>query len=84
MITALRLLPLVWQVTILGIAITAIVGAYSYWHHTVYQRGYNAAIYAIATKDKEAINAANKISSEVDRCYDSNRSWDAINGVCLP
>lgn len=84
MIAAFRLLPGLWQLGIIAGALVALVGLYSAWHYTVWSRGYDAAIYAIAKKDKGAIDAADKISKAVDACYDASRVWDDTRGVCLP
>lgn len=44
--------------------------------------GWNAAVAAIAAKDKEAIDAVNKATSAVDACYSSGGTWDTAGGVC--
>jgi uncharacterized protein (UPF0333 family) len=47
-----------------------------------YNKGWKAAIAAVAAKDQEALNAVNKSKSDVDACYAGGRSWSTVDGVC--
>jgi uncharacterized protein (UPF0333 family) len=68
---------------IVGAIITAIVGGgVTYWSIHEYDKGYNAAIEAIAAKDREAVNAVNKAKSKVDDCNNGGGTWDSTVGVC--
>jgi hypothetical protein len=78
----LRNLPLAWQIGI-GIGVLAIAGtAYGVWHHHVYQRGYTAAIAAIAAQDQEAVNAAHQLISRRRACVASGGVWSQASGEC--
>ncbi len=66
-----------------GIALV-LSGSFVGWSIHQYNKGYSAAIYAIARKDKEAIDAADEASKVVSQCFDSGRTWDDIGGLCRP
>lgn len=82
MIAAFRLLPVAGQAIVALLVIGTFTAIATKAYNKIYNRGYDAAIYAIAKKDKRAIDAADKITKQVDDCFNSNREWDDLSGVC--
>lgn len=70
------------KAAIAGGAIAIIGLAYWGWHNAVWNKGYDAAIAAIAAQDKEAVDAADKARIRVQRCRAAGRVWDIAAGVC--
>lgn len=66
----------------LAIAGTLIGAADVYISIHEYNKGWHAAIAAVAKKDKEALDAVDKAVSNVDECVRRNGNWDTVNGVC--
>ena len=66
----------------LAIAGTLIGGADLYLSVHYYNKGWHAAIAAVAKKDKEALDAVDSAVSKVDDCVRRNGSWDSTSGVC--
>ena len=67
-----------------GIAVIGVLAGAADLYLTVhyYNKGWHAAIAAVAAKDQEALNAVNKSKSDVDACYASGRTWSTTDGVC--
>jgi hypothetical protein len=67
-----------------GLAILGVLagGADLYLSVHYYNKGWHAAIAAVAKKDQEALNAVKKSESEVDACYAAGRVWSTTDGVC--
>jgi hypothetical protein len=67
-----------------GLAILGVLagGADIYLSVHYYNKGWHAAIAAVAKKDQGAINESVKAKSEVDACYSSGRTWSVVDGVC--
>lgn len=63
-----------------GVVALVVIGAYWAWHTTIYNRGWHAAIAAIAAQDTEAVDAADKARALVRACYDSGGVWS--QGSC--
>jgi hypothetical protein len=61
-------------------AVLLIGVAYWAWHTTIYNRGWHAAIEAVAAQDKEAVDASEKARARVRDCYGSGGVWSA--GTC--
>lgn len=78
-----RALPLLGKLAVAGALLAAIAGAYSAWHYTIYSRGYDAAIADIAAENKEAVDAADKVRSQVRDCFDGGGDWDVVGRVCI-
>ena len=57
------------------------VGWLSFKTH-YYNQGWNAAIAAIALKNKEATDAVNKATSQVDACNFIHGRWNVSSGMC--
>lgn len=57
-------------------------GADLYLSVHYYNKGWHAAIAAVAAKDKEALDAVDSAVSKVDECIRRNGSWDTSTGVC--
>jgi hypothetical protein len=47
---------------------------------SIYNRGWHAAIEAVAARDKEAVDAADKARARVRACYDAGGVW--AEGAC--
>jgi uncharacterized protein HemX len=47
-----------------------------------YNKGWTAALHAVAAQDAKAINEAQHARQTVKECRDSGRTWDVVNGVC--
>jgi hypothetical protein len=82
MLAVIRALPVVWQVGIGAAILAAAAAGYVYWHHHVYQSGYDAAMLDVAANNKEAIDARNKAVRRVWDCRAADRVWDTTAGVC--
>lgn len=68
-----------------GVAVIALIGsAYFSWKHKIYLHGWNDAIASIAAQNDEAAQAAAKVQTNVDLCYEFDREWDVTTGTCLP
>lgn len=62
--------------------VAALLTAYGVWHHTVYKKGYVAALADIARQDSKAIADATELRSAFKACRDANRKWDQVTGAC--
>lgn len=64
-----------------------IAGAWGYVSVSAYNKGYNkgwdAAIAAVAAKNKEAVKDAERVKTKVKDCFDSGGDWDVVNGKCM-
>ena len=68
---------------LLYLSIAGALGSGFLWLKThYYNKGWAAAIDAIAREDKEASDAANKQRQKVSECSASMREWDVTSGVC--
>lgn len=76
------LLPLAWRIGIGVAAVAALAGAYTVWHHKVYQSGYDAAIAAVARADQDAINRVKDGVKDLVECRARNGTWDVSTGTC--
>ena len=47
-----------------------------------YNKGWAAAIHAVAAQDQRAVNAAHKAIETVKTCRDSGHQWNVADGVC--
>lgn len=74
------------SLTLLQKAIAALVvagifaGAGYAIYSSIYNRGWHAAIEAVAAQDKEAVDAADKARARVRACYDGGGMW--TQGSC--
>jgi hypothetical protein len=57
-------------------------GLYAGWYAHVYNKGYGAAIAAIARQDAKAIRRATAARSAVTDCASRNLVWDQSTGQC--
>lgn len=69
------------------IAITAAIAAgvaigWAIFATHYYNKGWAAAIHAIAAQDKRAIDAAKHARETVESCRDSGGTWDVTSGAC--
>jgi hypothetical protein len=70
-----------WQQIAATLAVLLIVGGtYVAWRSSIYNEGWNSAIEAIARKDKEAVDAADKAAARVDACWNGGGVW--AQGSC--
>lgn len=82
MLALFRALPIVWQIASGAAVLAAIGGSVTYWSVHEYNKGWHAAIAAIAKKDQGAIDESIKAKSEVDACYRRGGTWSVVDGVC--
>lgn len=75
-------LPLIWRIGIVVAAVVAFAGAYTVWHHKVYQSGYDAAIAAVARADQDAINRVKGGIRDLVICRQQGGTWDVVSGTC--
>lgn len=69
-------------VAITGIVLVAVSVSWLAFSNHYYNKGWVAAIAAIAAQDRKAIDARDKALEEVRACRSSGRTWDVVNGVC--
>lgn len=68
---------------VLGGLLLAVGTAYGIWHMKIYNRGYTAAIAAIAAQDKRAIDAAKTARNTYRLCIDGGGKWNQSTGECV-
>lgn len=64
-----------------AIAIGCLVGWAVFATH-YYNKGYNAAIVAVAAKNEAARKAVERATRDVEDCIRHGRTWDTVDGVC--
>jgi len=69
-------------VAITGIVIITLSASWLAFSNHYYNKGWAAAIHAIAARDQKAVDAKNKALETVKACRDSGHEWDVVNGVC--
>jgi hypothetical protein len=69
-------------VAITGIVIIAVSISWLAFSNHYYNKGWAAAIAAIAAQDRKAVDAKDKAIETVRACRDSGGTWDVVNGVC--
>ena len=62
---------------------TGITLASTYMSAHYFNLGYQTAINQVATQNKDATNAVNKATSNVDQCFASGGTFDDVAGVCI-
>jgi redox-regulated HSP33 family molecular chaperone len=62
--------------------LAALLAAYGAWHHQVYQKGYVAALAAIARGDSRAVGKATEYRNVFKDCRSQGRNWDQTTGKC--
>lgn len=84
MLAAFRLLPIMWQLTAIGVGLATLVAGAAYFHHKIYQSGYDAAIADVTHQNQEAVDAVNEGRARVRDCNarDGMR-WDQVAGECV-
>ncbi len=65
-----------------AIVLAVIGGGVTWWSVKQYDKGYAAAIAAIAAQDKEAVDAVNKTVSDIDACVKSGGVWRQSSSQC--
>lgn len=65
-----------------GIVLITLAGAYGVWHAKVYNRGYDAALRAIAAQNQRAIKRAQEYRGRVTDCDARGLRWDQSTGEC--
>lgn len=70
------------KLIMIGSVIAALGIGYGGWYIHVYNKGYNAAIAAIARQDAKAIARATAARSAVNECADRGLRWDQSTGKC--
>lgn len=83
MFALFNLLPLVWRLVAIAGVIASLVGAYAYWHHRVYEQGYDAAIADVQKADNAAVDRAKTGATDIANCRSNNGAWDVTTGRCL-
>ena len=82
MFTLLDAIPLIWR--LVGVlSLVGAIGGSATWY-TMHERtiGYNKCVIDVAAKNKEATDAVNKATSQVDACNFIHGTWDTSAGVC--
>jgi len=64
-----------------GFLVATLIGDVAIGIH-YYGKGWNAAVAAIAAKDRKANDAAEKGTANVDACDAGGGTWDASSGLC--
>lgn len=82
LILLFRALPIVWQLAGIGVVIGGVGGAYLYWHHKIYERGYDDAMADTAAQNAKAAEDVKKQLSKTRACRDGGGSWSSARGVC--
>lgn len=66
-----------------GIVILALGTIYGIWHHKVWERGYERALFDLANQDKKAVAKAGDIRRGLLCGGDSGLRWDQQTGDCV-
>lgn len=74
--------PYMGKIIEYGIILAVVSGLCVYVKVHYEDIGYNKAITAVATGDKEASDAAAKARAKVVECDRMGGNWDVTNGVC--
>ena len=82
MLALFNLLPIAWRLIAIGGAIAALIAAYAYWHHHVYEQGYSAAIADVAKADAAALERVKVGQGDVANCRAGHGEWDVTTGTC--
>lgn len=64
-----------------GIAL-GVLSFFTWFGVHYYNKGWNAAIAAIAEDNQEAVNEANRARTKVRDCRNGGGTWDTVGGVC--
>lgn len=73
------------RLALYGSLTAAAIGGYLYWHHHVYQAGYDRAIELVAKQNKEALHAVDDARARVRDCNARvGMRWDQVAGECVP
>lgn len=65
-----------------ALILSAIVGGFLWIKTHYYNRGYAAAVQAIAAQDQRAINARDEALAKVRACRNGGGTWNVTDGVC--
>lgn len=66
----------------LGAVAFAIAAGGTWWSVHQYNKGYSAAVAAIAAQDGEAVNAVNAVRDTMRECRATGGLWSQASGVC--
>lgn len=84
LLAALRALPLLGRIGLAGVGVLGVGGAYLYWHHQVYEAGYDAAIEDVKKENANAAKAAERARARVRGCdVDGGMRWSQARGQCV-
>ena len=70
------------KLIIVGAAAFAIAASATWWSVHQYNKGYSAAVAAIAAQDKEAVDAINVVRDTMRECRATGGVWSQAGGVC--
>jgi hypothetical protein len=73
---------LVTKLIVIGSLIVSATVVYGGWYLHVYNKGYRAAIVAIAKQDKRAVKAATDARATLRDCTSRGLVWDQSTGQC--
>lgn len=76
---AFKLLPLAWKLGIVAASLVALAGTYAYWHHSVFEAGYDKAIADVQAENRFGKDAA---LQNVQRRRACAGTWSQSRGVC--
>ncbi len=69
-------------IAVVSVAIAGVLALTAYVYNSIYSKGYNAAIAAVAAKNKGAIANVRKATKTVSDCYSIGGDWRADLGLC--
>lgn len=67
---------------VMTLVVTGAIVAVTFVYNSIYSKGYDAAIAAVAAKNKGAIANVRKATKTVSDCYSIGGNWRADLGVC--
>lgn len=70
------------QLLHLAVALTVFTVASTYFYTQGWERGYGAALAAVARADQGAVDRVNAGKSLIKACRDRGGTWDVVAGVC--
>lgn len=79
---ALQTTGLVTRLAVYGGLLLAVVAAYGVWHHSIYSKGYQAALADIARADAKAVQRATAYRNKFKDCRAAGKAWDQVTGTC--
>ena len=70
-----------YALLVLGV-VGSLYAGYRVWRHSIWVEGRDAALVAVARQNQRAAEAATRVRTSTDRCFDEGGSWDVVTGTC--